>query len=206
MPKVGLEPTRGRPHQILSPKIGSSETRVNIGLPGVSRCVPECKPLTDVNQENLSLLELSIACVTFATPGRAEKTGATVASRPVSVSFSLFCLPEGSKPIDVFSVSDSHHQDEKGIISNLINDPVVPHLDTVETFHALQLLEPWRARVVSQGVNLRLQSFLHSRRQLSELPVSGGGKFDSIGHDLQPRTSFHLAPGNRLGPCSLHLF
>lgn len=65
------------------------------------------------------------------------------------------------KAVNLFSVSDSHHQDKKDIISNLINDPVVPHLDTVETFHALQLLGPWRARVVCQGVNLRFQPLLH---------------------------------------------
>ncbi|GEM_PF-3900343 len=64
------------------------------------------------------------------------------------------------KAVNIFSVSDSHHQDKQGVVSNLINDPIVPHLDTIEILHALQLFEPRRARVVRQGINLRFQPFL----------------------------------------------
>ena len=48
------------------------------------------------------------------------------------------------------SVSYVHHHDDKHIVSNLINNPIVPHSDSIKVIFAAELLDAVRPRVISQ--------------------------------------------------------
>jgi hypothetical protein len=47
------------------------------------------------------------------------------------------------------SVSDVHHHDDQHIVSNLINNPIVPHSNSIKVIFAAELLDAVRPRVSS---------------------------------------------------------
>ena len=79
-----------------------------------------------------------------------------------------------------------HHQDEEGLVPNLVDGSVIlsrPYPNTVELLFRFELLHPMRTRILLQMKNIVVHLFSNNRIKLPDVSLSGGSDFNAVCQD-----------------------
>ena len=89
-------------------------------------------------------------------------------------------LPK-ERPIDVPAASNGQDEDASLRIPYLIDESIVADAEPIDVVRTLQLFHSGRARIPTQGVDMRRKTPADSSRKLPELPRRSGRELDDVG-------------------------
>ena len=98
-------------------------------------------------------------------------------------SYHLPCaFPVASSTIDLLAMTDLHHDYDKLLAIDLVDQAVISHPDTVVRFVSMKFLGASGDGVCGQAVNMDSQTLLHGSIQTVEIAPGSRSELDGIRH------------------------
>jgi len=85
-----------------------------------------------------------------------------------------------STPVDLSPVPDLQDKDDQNLVTDLVNNPILPHPDPIGAFVPFHLFYPGRTWILLQLIEATDDPFLDGALQFPDLAFRGRRKLDDI--------------------------